>query len=260
MSTRYKLIISDLDRTLLPSKELPLSKEVFSLVTDLEKAGVRFAVASGRQYSNLKRLFYPIRDSVIFIPENGSWISYRGETMYESEIARDAALAIIDDILKDDCKEVLVSGKHTYYMKPRTEQFLKRMFCQIKATVTMVDDFSDIQEPIIKISAYDARGIEGFGAAGLIAKWSGTLNAVVSNRIWVDLTVGDKGTAAAYVMKHFGVSSGETAVFGDDNNDIPLFGVTENSWCMSEAAEEVKKEAQHTTTDTVAEIRKLLWE
>lgn len=258
MSEKIKLVISDLDVTLLPSKELPLSKELLGLIEDLERTGVLFAVASGRQFQNLYRLFYPVRDKVVFIPENGSWVSYRGSCLYETMIPEKQAQAIITDIMSDESKEVLVSGKYTYYMNPRTESFMNRMLRYIKATVTFVDSFADIKEPIIKISAYDAEGIEGRDAEGLIERWSDGLNAVVSAKEWIDFTAGNKGVAARFVMEHFGIAPDETAVFGDDSNDVPLFGVTRNSWCMARSEKVVKAKASHTTTDTINEIRNMI--
>lgn len=258
MSGKIKLVISDLDVTLLPSKELPLGKELLGLIEDLERAGVLFAVASGRQFQNLYRLFYPVRDKIVFIPENGSWVSYRGICLYESVIPAKRAQAIIADIMSDESKEVLVSGKYTYYMNPRTESFMNRMLRYIKATVTFVDSFNDIPEPVIKISAYYDGDIRERGAGELMGRWSDGLHAVVSAKEWVDFTAGNKGVAARFVMEHFGIAPDETVVFGDDNNDVPLFGVTRNSWCMARSEEVVRAKASHTTTDTINEIRNMI--
>lgn len=258
VKSKIKLIISDLDKTLLPSRELSLSEELIKLIEELRLAGTNFAVASGRQYLNLQRLFYQVKDSVFFMPENGSWIACRDNTLYRTEIAPKTAMTVIDDILSDSSKEVLVSGKYTYYLNPRSEKFFYRMFNEVKASVTKVDDFSEIKEPIVKISAYDERGILGRGAEEFIDRWSGKLRTVVSGGTWVDFTSGDKGAAAEYLMQYLGVTKEETAVFGDDNNDIPMFKITENSWCIAEAEENVRKTANYTTHDAIYEIRRLV--
>ena len=54
-----RLIASDLDGTLLDEKGR-LPEGVFDLIRALNARGVRFAAASGRQYGNVKRLFFPV--------------------------------------------------------------------------------------------------------------------------------------------------------------------------------------------------------
>ncbi|NLD83945.1 MAG: HAD hydrolase family protein, partial [Clostridiales bacterium] len=61
-----RLIACDLDGTLLNSRgELPAG--TFDRIRRLKEKGVRFAAASGRQYGNLRRLFYPVRDEIAYL-------------------------------------------------------------------------------------------------------------------------------------------------------------------------------------------------
>ncbi len=260
MTAKLKLIVSDLDGTLLPSREKPPDADIIDMIRDVDKAGVKFAIASGRQYPNLCRLFYEVRDRVIFLPENGSWISLGDKTLYEASIERRDAMELIGDILRDAGCEALVSSKYTYYINPRTERFFKRMFGEIKATLTKVDSFDDIREPILKVSAYYREGVGGGESEELREKWSHRLSAAVSGGTWIDFTVGDKGKAVDFLMQYLGVKPEETAVFGDDNNDIPMLKATSNSWCTEGAEETVKRSASFVTGSVVSEIRKLVSE
>ena len=54
-----KLIVSDIDGTLLPYGQSELDIELFELIRRLRSAGVTFCPASGRQYHSLRALFRP---------------------------------------------------------------------------------------------------------------------------------------------------------------------------------------------------------
>lgn len=64
-----KFIATDLDGTLLDG-EGALPSEIFPLVARLSECGILFAPASGRQYANLKKLFFPVWEKLLFICEN----------------------------------------------------------------------------------------------------------------------------------------------------------------------------------------------
>ena len=61
-----KFIATDLDGTLLDPRGV-LPNEIFPLVARLSECGILFAPASGRQYANLKKLFFPVWEKTIFI-------------------------------------------------------------------------------------------------------------------------------------------------------------------------------------------------
>ena len=66
-----KFVASDLDGTLLDG-ERRLPEGIFPLIRKLHSLGVLFAPSSGRQYANLKKLFAPVVNDVLFICENGA--------------------------------------------------------------------------------------------------------------------------------------------------------------------------------------------
>ena len=92
-----KFVATDLDGTLLDG-ERRLPEAIFPLIRQLERLGVLFAPASGRQYANVKKLFEPVANDVLFICENGALVKYRGKTLHLSPIRdRDALDAYIED-------------------------------------------------------------------------------------------------------------------------------------------------------------------
>lgn len=64
---RIKLIASDMDGTLLLNGNRQVSKEQLDIIGDLLNQGILFAPASGRQYTNLRNNFSPVKDKLIYM-------------------------------------------------------------------------------------------------------------------------------------------------------------------------------------------------
>lgn len=69
-----KLIVSDIDGTLIPYGEKALPDALFPLIHRLRRAGVLFCPASGRQFHSLRKLFAPVAEELAFLCENGAVI------------------------------------------------------------------------------------------------------------------------------------------------------------------------------------------
>ena len=79
-----KLVVTDIDGTLLPEGTDHLNPELFEVIRALKKNGIQFAVGSGRQYMSMRYLFQPVLDDVIFNAENGSNVMYHGKNLSSS--------------------------------------------------------------------------------------------------------------------------------------------------------------------------------
>ena len=147
-----KLIASDLDGTILRHGAQKVDKSTIEVIGKLLDAGLLFAPASGRQIVSLKRLFEPISDRLVYISENGALSEYRGEVIAKTAMERKLALQIIEDVYEQPHCEVLISGQHTAYIKPKTEEYLYRMTKVVNYKTTIIDKFSDIDEDILNIN------------------------------------------------------------------------------------------------------------
>ena len=76
--TPIRLIAADMDGTLLDSRSR-LPAGIFPMIRELTGRGIRFVIASGRQYYNLESLFRPVADRLTFVAENGAAVFEKGE-------------------------------------------------------------------------------------------------------------------------------------------------------------------------------------
>ena len=69
-----KLIVSDVDGTSIPEGGKDPDPHLFDYIRKLKNMGIRFAAASGRQYESVLHVFRPVKDDMVFIADNGSFI------------------------------------------------------------------------------------------------------------------------------------------------------------------------------------------
>ena len=75
-----KLVATDMDGTFLDGNGRFDMDRLKSLLGSYKEKGIYFAVASGRGFLSLEKLFADVRDDIIFIAENGSLVEYKVRT------------------------------------------------------------------------------------------------------------------------------------------------------------------------------------
>ena len=243
-----KFIACDLDGTLLLNGAQSVDESAIQYIDRLVESGVIFAPASGRQITSLKRLFEPISNKLAYIAENGALVEYRGETIGKTPMDRKLALEIIEDVIAQPNCEVLVSGEHTAYIKPKSEEYHYRMTKVVSYHTTLVDKFTDIDEDILKIAVCDMSGIKN-SKDHFINKWSDRASVLVSGELYLDFmdSAVNKGRGIEQIQKYFGLKPEECMAFGDNYNDIAMLDKVYYSYVMEKAASDVKKHGRFIT-------------
>lgn len=243
-----KFIACDLDGTLLLNGAQSVDESAIQYIDRLVESGVIFAPASGRQITSLKRLFEPISNKLAYIAENGALVEYRGETIGKTPMDRKLALEIIEDVIAQPNCEVLVSGEHTAYIKPKSEEYHYRMTKIVNYHTTLVDKFTDIDEDILKIAVCDMSGIKN-SKDHFINKWSDRASVLVSGELYLDFmdSAVNKGRGIEQIQNYFGLKPEECMAFGDNYNDIAMLDKVYYSYVMEKAASDVKKHGRFIT-------------
>ena len=245
-----KLVASDLDGTLLLNGAQSVEDSMFETIGRLLDRGILFAPASGRQMTSLKRLFAPVAEELVYIRENGALVSYKGKTIAKTPMKRKLALEIIEDVLAQDYCEVLVSGEKTAYIKPKTKEYHDRMTKVVNYHTTLVSDFSEIQEDILKVAVCDLSGIE-HSKEHFFKRWGNEAAAVVSGSLYLDfmdLKV-SKGNAMKQIQQSMNILPEECMAFGDNYHDIPMLDSVGHAYVMEKAVDDIKKHSQFITAN-----------
>ena len=86
-----KLIVSDVDGTLVEDGSADINPELFEVILKLREKGIQFAIASGRPWSSVEHTFDPVKKKIFYISNNGSYIGCHGRSLYTYTIDKKLA-------------------------------------------------------------------------------------------------------------------------------------------------------------------------
>lgn len=235
-----KLIVSDIDGTLLPYGQTAISPALFGLIRRLRAAGILFCPASGRQYHSLRTLFAPVADEVCFLCENGGVIfgpgtEERAPVLSKTAMPRSDALALSHDIMDIPACAVMISGQNVSYVCGCEESFVHQLENVQGNLVTRVARVEDISEDILKVTAFCPENLDG-PAAILGPRWGETYHMAEAGPVWLDFGLANKGSGLLGLCRALGIDPAETAAFGDNWNDVSMLEAAGTAWLMSTAA------------------------
>ena len=259
-----KLIATDIDGTLLVEGTNELNPEIYDVIKGLKAKGVRFAAASGRQYSSIRKLFEPVKDDTIFVAENGSYVVYRDEPLQQVIMNRDKVEALVREIRALPGCELTIAAFEYMYVETKDAQFIDWLVNGYRNDLKFVDDVLAEDIKINKVSIYKRSGVEDI-ADQVIARWKDTFKSVVAGDVWIDFMDyrADKGIALRMLQRMLHIHRDETMAFGDNCNDLGMLAAAGDSYAIGNAREEVKAAAEHIADTNVndgvlKEMKKLL--
>ena len=234
-----KLIVSDIDGTLLPYGETTLSPRLFDLIRRLRERGVLFCPASGRQYHSLRLLFAPVADEICYVCENGAVLFGPGREeeapiLSKTVLPRSDALPLAQAIMDQPDCYVLISGENTSYVCRCPDKLIDGMKASLGNRMVRVERLEDIEEDIIKVSAFCPKGLDA-PAAALGPRWGEAYHMAVAGLAWLDFTLADKGVGLSALCAALGIPLEETMAFGDNWNDVPMLDLAGTAWLMEAA-------------------------
>ena len=217
-----KLVVSDLDGTLLKAnKQLPAT--IFEVIENLRRKGILFGAASGRQLQNLKDLFAPAANDMVFIAENGGLGWYRNELLFCNALSPRNAQNALQRIRDVEGLFPLLCTPDCAYYENLSQPF--EHYVHASYTFTKQADLDEVaaDKPVCKIAVYDQSGAEKHGM-NLLPQVLPDLRVIQSGMEWLDVSApsATKGAALDKNKKKTGISSAECMAFGDHMNDYEM--------------------------------------
>lgn len=255
-----KLIVSDLDGTLLMPGAQKLEQKVLDAVEGLLDAGYLFAAASGRQYPNLRRMFGHMAHRLIYICENGSIVVQNDEVLYQGEIKRELRNEIIKKAFVNETSEILLSGVWQSYIQPRSEYFYNLVANRMKNDFVLTEKLEDVTETCVKLSIYEQGKVSALQEQEWIADYGEKLTVVRSSEKWLDfMPLGtNKGKALSLVMEKNNIHAAHCMAFGDQDNDVELLQTAGISYAMAHGSERLRKAAGRVISHPMEVFREIL--
>ena len=231
-----KLIVSDIDGTLLEDGNNMLNPELPEVILRLRNQGMQFAAASGRQWVSIEKTFDRVKEKIFYLSDNGAYVGIHGRNLFLNTIEPEVVRQMVRDI-RNAGLIPLVSGPDVLYIDQGSEEFYDWLVNGYQFCVQRVEDVMQVEEPYIKVSAYRKTGIDA-ATRELREKYQGDLKIAISGDMWM--------------------------AFGDQMNDIEMLQQAYYSFAVGNARPEVKAAARFQTDvnvrDGVLKVLKLLAE
>lgn len=256
-----KLVVSDLDGTLLQNGAQTLSPEMIDIVRELQKRGIHYVSASGRQYSNQVSLYgEELAKSISIISDNGAMYVHNGEFHMQGSLSPELVKHLVLATRKQSSCDLTLSSKDTLYFEDGNAEFLHHMKEVMNNKTEIVPDLTAVDDTIIKMAVCDFNGTDN--CEGYFRElFEKDCVVVTSGNAWIDFIPHgvNKGNALKHLIDELGIKPEECVAFGDQNNDVEMLELAGLSYAMKNSAPGVSKHATH-VTDSVEKTLVSLFE
>ncbi len=271
----YKLFVSDMDGTILHN-HTRIAKETAEVVREAEAQGIRFAIATGRNYFNAKEILDEVGLSCPIVSSNGGRVlTETGEVLHEIDLTTEDALKVVSvlhqdhkyaDVFYEMYSETGLVASRMDLIEAAMENlkqngddrslemyefFRKRYY--VNEDVKLVEDIEHfIQHEAGRVYKFIAFSSHFEKMSALWAEIDEQVDGVYvtssgDDNIEVMANGADKGHGVTKLAEHFGVDLSDVVVIGDNLNDVPMFEVAGKGIAMANSHEELIKISDHVT-------------
>lgn len=248
--TMVKMVAVDMDGTFLDDKKQYNSPRFLALYHQLKARNIKFVVASGNQYYQLKSFFPDIASEIAFVAENGAWIIDRDEELFCGAFSRSDINAVIDTLQNGHypgLRYLLCGRNSAYYFDETDEKWLAKMrhYCHRLKKIGSLDEVQD--DKLFKFALNLSDDYVEPLMADITRLHQGAAAATSSGHGSVDLIVpgNHKAHGLDLLAKRWGISHDEVLAFGDGGNDLEMLKQSAFSFAMENAPQRVKESARY---------------
>ena len=249
MPRKISLVLADVDGTLVTEQKI-LTERATASINALRKAGIRFAITSGRPPRGMAMLFDELALDTPIAGFNGGVFVNRDLSIVEQRtLPPDIARQAIELLDQHGLDRWVYSGNDWLITKPDAPHVAREAWT-VKFDPEVVSDFGNALNSAAKIVGIsDDRERIQQCAADAKSAFGDRATANLSQPYYLDITNQDanKGAVVTYLCSHLGVAADEVATIGDQLNDVLMFNKSGLSIAMGNASDEVKAQAKAVT-------------
>jgi hypothetical protein len=246
---KISLVLADVDGSLVDEEKV-LTNRAQSAVMHLRRAGIQFAITSGRPPLGMAMLFDPLGLDTPIAGFNGGLFVERDLTILEQKtLPADVARQAID-LIRDHGLDAWVYRGNDWLITKACAPHVAREGWTVKFQPKIVADLGQQLDHVAKIVGVsdDYDKVQRCEAAARTS-FGQRATAPRSQPYYLDITNKDanEGAVAEYLSSHMEVPIDEIATIGDQPNDVLMFKRSGLRIAMGNASDEVKKQADVTT-------------
>jgi len=250
-----RLVVSDVDGTLVDGHK-QLTPGVITAVGRLKAAGIGFTVISARPRSGIM----PIADALdLDVPMgafNGGIVFRRDGAVLAHETIDPKVVKGVFDLAKDAPVDRWLFADDRWFATSDQGTHVEHERIASNSEPVLTDDFTHLYDRADKVTfVSDTPEVLADLLKKAQAKYDGRATIGQSQTYYLDVTAttANKGDGITALAKAFDVPLAETAAFGDQYNDLPMFARAAWSAAMGQGPEQVRAKADFVSTSNDAD-------
>jgi Cof subfamily protein (haloacid dehalogenase superfamily) len=249
MKDKISLVIADVDGTLVTEDKV-LTARAQAAVQALYRAGIRFAITSGRPPRGMAMLIDPLAlDTPIAGFNGGMFVNRELSILDQKTLEPDLARQALELIRSHGLDAWIYCGNDWLITTPDAPHVAREAWT-VKFEPKVVPSFEDRLGAVAKIVGIsDDHDRVRRCEAEAQAAFGHHATANRSQPYYLDIThkAANKGAVVDYLAARLAVPAAEIATIGDSPNDVLMFQRSGCSIAMGNASDQVKAEADVTT-------------
>lgn len=248
---RYKLIVSDIDGTLI-SNSGEISSRTKELIEKYQNNGGKFTIATGRMVDSIVPFVKELDIDIPVIAYNGSVIFdvNKNKTIYESKLDYKVAIEALKNCTDYNLEPILYLNKIAYISK--MTQTIDKHVKKDKVGCVEVGNLTEFlkEDPTKILFIGNPKYFDEF-TRDLEAKFATKLNLICSESNYLELLPKDasKGNAFKVLADYLKIPIEETIAIGDERNDVSMIEMAGLGIAVKNARDELIKNANYTTEE-----------
>ena len=245
-------IVCGLENTLLYENKNKIDDRTIELISELNANGVKFAVATGRNYDAVKPLFGNVKNDIVYICNDGGVVIYQDKEISKTPIDRLVCMEVVSEIEKNDKFirrfKLLFSDERGAMTNTHDIDFINYLK-NMGVEPEYIRDTKELNGDVNKITICARDGFDGETYEYFYNKWAGKAHVSISSpeQMYITGEYVTKGMAIALLQHVFNISQEDTVIFGGGYSDIDMFEHCFYSYAMQWSDAEVKRAAKHIT-------------
>jgi Cof subfamily protein (haloacid dehalogenase superfamily) len=250
MTRRIALLLSDVDGTLVtPNKELTEATRL--AVHDLDRAGIRFAITSGRPPRGMRMLIEPLAiDTPIAGFNGGAFVNPDLSLLEERRLDHEIGRKTLSALLAHRVDAWLYTGQDWFVTRADAPHVAREAWT-VQFNPTVVERFTDehLDQAVKIVGVSDDFATVEKCEADLQRDLGRKASVARSQPYYLDVThpEANKGAVVLALSKRLQIAPEEIATIGDMPNDVLMFRVSGFSIAMGNASDAVKAAANVVT-------------
>lgn len=242
-----KMIVTDIDGTLLPEAMPVPPQEVTEVIERLLDCGVRVVLASGRPYSSLRNLFPTLRDRLTYLCSNGSVVMEGEEPLEAVPIGTPREISLALEFARSRGEAWHIDSWAKAYTECGDPAYLD-MITGVGVEIELVENVEKLGVPLTKLSIVYPDGPDPHFHDPDLDPFKEIFSVAPAGLVFMDFNRRgvNKGSAVKKICDTYGIGDEEYMVFGDAMNDLTMLEPAGNSWCSERSVEAVKAACAHT--------------